>query len=260
MKVGITGSRGVLGKILLRKLSAVAEIDCFPGDIRKKEDILEWLEGKSFDAIFHLAAIVPVNQVNDDPFEAYKINVGGTLNLLDSLKEKRIKPWIFYSSSSHVYKSSVKPLNENDQIKPLNIYGESKYFAERICEGFRTSHDYKVCIGRIFSFYHDTQKSSFLYPAIKRRLRSEDLSKPFFLMGAKNIRDIQNAETVVDHMIKLMNVGYDGTVNIGSGKETTIEGFVKSLSEKELKIESNPEEITSFLVADTTKLNQVLNT
>ncbi len=257
--IGVTGSKGVLGKILLRKLIGLGEIDCFSGDIRKKEDILEWIGGKFFDVIFHLAAIVPVAEVNSDPFEAYNVNVGGTINLLDSLREANIKPWLLYSSSSHVYKSSNKQICEMDPIKPLNTYGESKHFAERICDGFRESYGSRICIARIFSCYHETQKPPSLYPSIKLRLCSEDLTEPFFLRGAKSIRDIQNAEVAIDKIIKLMQMRYDGTINIGSGKGISIEDFVRNLSSLKLTISFDPKEEQSFLVADISKLNKVLS-
>lgn len=258
MKIGITGSTGVIGKILLKKIDKKHDIDCFKGDISKREEVYKWLKNKKPKVIFHLAAIVPVDQVKKDPFKAYLVNVGGTLNLLSCLKEKKIKPWIFYSSSSHVYKSSNKPLSENSKIEPINVYGETKYFAERVCDGFVESYGYKICIARIFSFYHDTQKPPFLYPNIMKRLKSEDLNKPFFLKGAKSIRDITNAEEIVDKILGLMKLRYSGVTNIGSGKKITVEKFVQALAPQKIKITYDPKEKTSTLLADTTKLTRIL--
>ena len=61
--IGITGHSGCLGKELIKKFTYDVTIDKFLGDITKKKDIQFWLKNKKFDAIFHLAAIVPTLKV-----------------------------------------------------------------------------------------------------------------------------------------------------------------------------------------------------
>ena len=65
--IGITGSKGVLGSYIKKKLKNV-KFDCFNGDITNKRDIQKWLKGKKFDALFHFAAVVPTKKVlNSQP-------------------------------------------------------------------------------------------------------------------------------------------------------------------------------------------------
>jgi len=257
--IGITGGSGTICKILSENLINIGfKPNLFNGDIRKNEDIVKWMKFKKFDIIFHLAAIVPINEVNKNKFEAYSVNVDGTINLLSCIRKLKINPWIFYASTSHVYKIKDIPIKEDDEIQPLNIYGETKYLAERICESFVKSYGCKICIGRIFSFYHDTQLPPFLYPTIKRRLIIEDLSKSFFLRGAHNIRDIMNAEDVVDKIIKLMQLNYSGIINIGSGKGTTIEDFVRKQTNIDINIVTDEESNISTLIADITLLKNII--
>jgi len=257
--IGITGGSGVIGRILFEKLIDMGfKPSLFNGDIRNKDDIINWMNFKNFDIIFHLAAIVPVDDVKKNPYEAYNVNVGGTINLLACIKKLGINPWIFYASTSHVYKTKYNPIKEEDDIQPLNIYGETKYFAERICKSFSESYNCKICIGRIFSFYHRSQKPAFLYPTIMERLKKEDSKKSFFLKGANNIRDFLNAEDVVTIMIKLMEKKFNDTINIGSGKGITIEEFVRKQTDKKLNIISNGKNATTMLVADISKLKNVL--
>lgn len=258
--IGITGSQGIIGKILYKKLNDLnCKIDCFDGDLRSQKDIESWMRGKKFNNIFHLAAIVPIQKVNKNSFEAYNVNVGGTINLLSCIRQLNIRPWIFYSSTSHVYKSKNGKIKENDTISPLNKYGETKYIAEKICQGFENSYNYKICIGRIFSFFHDTQKIPFLYPTIRKRIRLEDLSKPFLLSGADNIRDFMDAENIVDIMIKLMHLKYEGIVNIGSGIGKSISTFVQEQTKFNLDIVKINDSKPSSLVADIRKLNKLLD-
>lgn len=260
MNIAITGATGVLGNILYQTLSKTeaGTISLFRGDITLQKDVNEWLDRINPDFLFHFAALVPVDQVNKDPYRAYEVNVGGTVNLLSALKSKPRKPWMFYASTSHVYKSSNEPLREDAAEEPINLYGNTKLTAEKICESFASGHNLPLCIGRIFSFYHNSQKGSFLYPTIQKRFQTEDMTAPFQLRGAKCIRDIMNAEDIVALILKLKDKQYSGKVNIASGKGITIEEFVRKIYAKPIMIEPVDNDF-NCLVADVSKLNSILH-
>ncbi|MFH1521626.1 MAG: DegT/DnrJ/EryC1/StrS family aminotransferase [archaeon] len=251
--VGITGVTGTLGKILIPKLKEQKiNYSCFNGDICSSKDIQRWVNENKFEAIIHFAAIVPTNQVNENPQKAYQVNVEGTKNLINEIKNSNQNPWLFYASTSHIYKSKDTPISEEDKIEPISIYGKTKYEAEEII-----NQEYEnSCIGRIFSVYHNTQKPSFLYPNVLSRIKNEDLDKPFELFGANSIRDFLDAEVVADIIIKLMDKKTRGIYNIGSGKGTLIKDFVQKLTDKKLDIKGMGE--SNCLVADITKLKNIL--
>jgi len=252
--IGITGASGVLGKILLKKLKKdKLNCDCFMGDIKSKEEIRYWLKKNQFDAVIHFAAIVPTEEVKKNPDEAYRVNVIGTNNLVDEISSSGQIPWLFYASTSHIYKSKNSPINEDDGKEPISEYGKTKYEAEEIA----IKKYENLCVGRIFSFYHDTQQKPFLYPTIKERLATENLNKPFNLYGAQSVRDFLNAEEVVDIIIKLMEKRVTGIYNIASGKGVKIKDFIQKLTSKKLNIKEIGE--NDYLVADINKLNKVLS-
>lgn len=131
MIVGITGSYGVLGSIVT-KLLYKHEVIRFKGDICKKKDIFKWLNNNNLNAIIHLAAIVPIDEVNKDKKEAKRINFLGTKRLIDcinkSYKERKI--WFFYASTSHIYNFSTKNINERTKPNPISFYGKTKLMGE----------------------------------------------------------------------------------------------------------------------------------
>lgn len=257
MKIGITGATGVLGKILCTRLK---ENNCriypFKEDIQCKEAVSAWIDNE-FDIIFHLAAKVPVNIVNEKPLQAFSVNVGGTINLLEEIIKYKKKPWLFFASSAHVYKSSNKPIKESSNVQPITVYGETKWFAERICSLTAEKENIPLCCGRIFSYYHETQNKPFLYPTIIERLSQEDLSKPFNLYGANSIRDFLNAEDVVEIMYKLMKKKATGPINIASGKGLKVKDFVQRMSDVELII-NKVDNKADYLVADIGKLKSII--
>lgn len=259
MKIGITGASGVLGEISVQKLTEMGYgVSRFIGDVRDHDVVAKWLGTGKVDAILHYAATVAVDRVKADPLRAYDVNVCGTVTLLSEIVKSGQRPWFFYASTCHVYKSKDSAIHEEDEIAPVSLYGMSKYMGEKICLDFAGSEAslIPICVGRIFSFFHERQKPPFLYPNIMKRLSTEDLSTPFFLYGADSARDFLNAEEVCDRIISLMQIGSEGVFNIGSGVPIKIRDFVQRLTPHKLKIETNDEH--SVLVANIEKLNDEL--
>lgn len=260
-KLGITGSTGVLGTILCKECEkAGISYTCFKGDITDENDLISWVKSIDFENIIHLAALVPTARVNKEPMQAYAVNVGGTINLLKVLTQFNNKcKWLFYASSSHVYKSSDTAINEDYDTEPISFYGKTKLMGENVCTQFSATDACKIniCCGRIFSSYHHTQKPPSLYSNILNRLATEDLSKPFFLYGADCVRDFLPSEEVIGYILKLMNINQSGVINIASGIGIKIRDFVQNMSEKELAIITN-DKIPNKLVADITQLKNAI--
>jgi nucleoside-diphosphate-sugar epimerase len=253
MLIGVTGASGVLGKIVIKKLSNPNyDYKSFDGDVRDVNSINKWVHSYKFDSIIHLAAIVPTSEVKKDLLKAFEVNCIGTKNLIDALNKELTNPWFFYASTSHVYKPSNKPISENDPIEPISEYGLTKYAGEVL---IRRNYN-NACIGRIFSMYHKSQKPPFLYPVVLERLKREDLEKDFELYGAESVRDFLNAEEVADIILELMRRKATGIYNIASGKGIKIKDFVQSLTKTPIKIKNKGEQ--DILVADVSKLNKLL--
>lgn len=259
MKIGITGGRGTLGKILQSQLSAAGlPYDCFAGDVCRPEELRTWLQAGDFDAVVHFAALVPTQSVQANPARAFQVNVGGTANLVAELGALPRKPWLFYASSSHVYQPQATPIAETAPVAPINPYGLSKRLGEQVVEASAAAAGVPYCIGRIFSFYHPTQTGSFLYPSLQRRFAAEDLTQPFRLFGAEDIRDLSLADDLVAHIRSLLAKQATGLVNIGSGQGTKIKDFVQSLAPRRLEIVNASDGPPTSLVADISRLRQIL--
>jgi nucleoside-diphosphate-sugar epimerase len=259
MKIGITGGRGTLGKILQSQLSAAGlPYDCFAGNVCRPEELRTWLQAGDFDAVVHFAALVPTQSVQANPARAFQVNVGGTANLVAELGALPRKPWLFYASSSHVYQPQATPIAETAPVAPINPYGLSKRLGEQVVEASAAAAGVPYCIGRIFSFYHPTQTGSFLYPSLQRRFAAEDLTQPFRLFGAEDIRDLSLADDLVAHIRSLLAKQATGLVNIGSGQGTKIKDFVQSLAPRRLEIVNASDGPPTSLVADISRLRQIL--
>jgi len=228
LKCGITGHTGILGREFLKKNNNLKFIK-FKGDITKKEDIKKWLQNNSIDIIIHLAAIVPTNLVKKRFHYANKVNYIGTKLLIDEvIKYKRIR-WLFYSSTSHVYKFSRNKISEAGIIKPSSKYGLTKLKGENYIKK-KLNKKISFCIGRIFSFTSVNQIKEYVVPSILSKAKSK--RKKIFFKNTNHLRDF----LCVGDVCKAINILIDrkstGIYNIGSGNKVLISDIIKFIFAK----------------------------
>lgn len=257
--IAITGATGVLGGILKRELTAAGQpFTSFCGDLRARQEIRQWIAESRPTMTFHLAAKVPVDLVEREPALALDVNAGGTISLLTELTAQCPRSWVFIASTAHVYKSSDLPLSETDTLEPQTIYGHSKLIAEEAADYFAKHTNLAICVGRIFSFYHESQKPPFLYPTIMMRLQNHDPAQEFRLTNGDDIRDITRADQIIADMMLLGRRSVSGTVNIATGHATRIADFVQQLAGPRVRIRVDQERPPRRLVANISRLNASL--
>jgi len=86
-----------------------------------------------FHCVIHFAALKAVGESCQKPLEYYKVNVNGTINLLEVMQENNVK-YLIYSSSATVYGIPEElPLVENMRTgNCTNPYGKTKFMVEEI--------------------------------------------------------------------------------------------------------------------------------
>ena len=254
--IGITGATGSLGKILLKNKKNY-KINIFKGDVANRNEVFNWVKNNKLNIIFHLAAIVPIKKVNKNKRLANKVNFYGTKNLVDSvLKIKNIK-WFFFSSTSHVYKSTNKKISEKHIKKPISFYGKSKLKAENyIIKKFSNSKT-KYCIGRIFSTANNNQKKNYLVPDLKFKIKKT--KDKIILKNLNHYRDFISMEVISRIIFILMKKNYQGILNLGTGQRTYLKDIAlvinKKYNKKIIFIDNTKE---TSLIADNRKLKKLI--
>lgn len=139
MKVLVTGHLGYLGKVLTRKLDeqgiewAGLDIGLFEsGPLDLRQDVRR-ASFQGFDAVVHLAAIVGEPACMYKTEMAKKINIEGTVNLVDQAAQQRT-PLIFASTCS-VYGAADYVLFEDSALNPLGPYARTRLEAEEYATG-----------------------------------------------------------------------------------------------------------------------------
>jgi len=228
MKIGITGSTGNLGTYL-KKILINDDLIYFKKRIENKKDVNNWIIKNNFDSIIHLAAIVPTALINKNKKLALKINVQGTINIVNGInKFANKKIWFFYSSTSHVYKFNNNAIKERNKTNPSSYYGRTKLLGENYI--VNNSHNFTPCIGRIFSYTSMEQSKKFIIPAILKKFHSK--KKKINFQNLNHIRDFLPIEDICLAIKTLIKKKGEGIYNICSNKKTNLQDIVLKLNTK----------------------------
>jgi len=268
LRIGVTGQRGVLGRLLTQRfIHAGISVQLYPGDITDYRVLRRWISQRSFDLFFHLAAIVPIAKVDRDPKRAFEVNAIGAYRVCEYLVNTQHQCWFFFASTSHVYRPTTpgvaQTLRVGDSETPSSIYGRTKLAGEHLCRQYLEAHQKRYCIARIFSYSHISQRGPYLVPRIIQKIKTLTPHKPLVIANPTSVRDIVDAETVVDSILYLAMSRFCGTVNIGSGSGMTISNIARHVAVtlgKNIVIKSEAIEEPNQFVADVTPLRQIIAT
>ena len=252
--IGITGSTGSLGQVVLKKFKRF-KIKRFKGDIKNRKDVFNWVLKNKIEIIIHLAAVVPIKIVNQNKKKALKVNFIGTKNIVDASIKNNIS-WFFFSSTSHVYNSSSKPISEKSLKKPISFYGKTKLMAEKYIIYNLKKKKIPFCIGRIFSTTNKNQKKNYLVPDLKKKIRLS--RKKIILRNLNHYRDFISMEDISEIIFLLWKKKYQGILNLGSGKPVFLKDIALKISRKfKKKIYFKDNRTTTFLTANIKELKKI---
>lgn len=120
-------------------------------DLKETESLRKLFKKIKFEGVIHFASLSKVEESFLFPEKYYRENITNALNLLDGMKESGTE-FIIFSSSAAVYGNPVyTPIDENHPLNPINPYGETKMFIERILEGYRARYGIKYISLRYFN-------------------------------------------------------------------------------------------------------------
>lgn len=273
--VAIFGAAGFVGRNLVSKLLKEGtefiaidivenpfgkEVDYSKVDIIDPMGVSEAVE-KS-DIVVHLAAS-PLLTSLERPIENMRVNIEGTLNVMEACRKFNIDKIIYSSASSVIGEVKYNPVDEEHPCKPKTPYAVAKKACEDYLRVYNEVFNLNYLIFRFFNVYGPWQhpESEALIPTIYRRLtQGETLT---IYGDGTATRDYIYAGDIADfYYLAIKRDIKNEIVNMGTGKTTSINDLVRSASEI-LKVEPKiiyhpprPGEISNF-VADTTKLRSL---
>lgn len=248
------------------------------GDIEGLEKIFN--EHK-IDAVMHFAGYIEAGLSMQQPEEFFDVNCLEGANLLEAMRVANVKSMIF-SSTAAVYGNPVStPIKETDPLLPVNFYGDTKLFFERMLKVYDNAYGFKsVCLryfnaagadaGAEIGEKHDPE--THLIPNVmKAALGKLDAVKIFGTdyntPDGTCIRDYIHVTDLVDaHVLALeylLREQKSDVFNLGNGNGYSVREVievVRKVSGKDFKVEEAPrrEGDPEVLIADSAKAEKVL--
>jgi GDP-4-dehydro-6-deoxy-D-mannose reductase len=246
VRILVTGATGFVGRWLIRELDAHGH-DVVPTPASSTFDIADaasvgpFVRAAAPDAVAHLAAVSFAGDARRNPGDAFRVNVGGTAVILDSVHRLPRRPVVLVAGSSEAYGSPRPedlPLREDAPLLPTTPYGLSKLAQEAVALEMASRRDLRLVVTRSFNHVGPGQRADFVVPALAARilgvLRGEAAT-----IGVGNIdvrRDFTDVRDVVRAYRLLLEASAAGTlpspltvVNVASGRAVSIRSIADTL-------------------------------
>lgn len=229
----VTGIRGFVGEYLRQELSengyevigltSRADDVNLTADIRNPEQLEAAVEEASPDVIIHLAGQANVFKSWRIPQDTFALNVIGTINLLEAVRELKLRPRIVLVGSSDQYGhlgEAGRHVTEETPCRPATPYAVSKKAQEEIARVYVRTYGMDICMTRSFNHGGAGQKEGFLIPDFTSGMvRVEKGLAPCMKVGnLDSRRDFTHVKDVARAYRLIAEQGRAGEVyNVGSG-------------------------------------------
>jgi|WetSurSiteA1Bulk_404760.scaffolds.fasta_scaffold08270_3 nucleoside-diphosphate-sugar epimerase len=188
---------------------------------------------KNIDVVFHLAALTRPQWSILHPFETNRVNVDGTIKILEHCRDNKVKKIVFMSSSNLYGEQGMEAMQEDMKPNPLNAYALTKLIGEQYCELFEKLYGLKWCAVRPFNAYGTRMPLTGIYTcAVAMFIDVLKKGLPVHITGTgEQRRDYIYVDDLVDMLISCAHSEVSGEAfNCGSGTNTSINEIFEKIS------------------------------
>lgn len=195
------------------------------GDILDNGFLSEVFSNQKIDAVIHLAAYAGVRPSIEKPQLYLSVNVNGTVNILEQMKQHQVGRLVFASSSSVYGNNRHVPFSEKDPVdQAISPYAASKKAAELYCYVYHHLYGFNIACVRYFTVYGARQRPDLAIHKFTRLIATGQ-SVPMYGDGGM-ARDYTYIDDIVDgtwkallwtqegHCCELFNLGHGSPVRL----------------------------------------------
>ncbi|MEB7670547.1 NAD-dependent epimerase/dehydratase family protein [Staphylococcus equorum] len=249
MKILITGGAGFIGSHLAEyftnsnhevfildnlstghrsNISFIDDLHFIENDVTNKTLVQDLIKKEQFDIVIHLAAVVSVVETINNPILSQKVNIDGTLNLLEANRQynENLKKFIFASSAAVYGNTKGLPKKVETFIDPESPYAIEKYAGEQYTKLYNKLYSLPTTALRFFNIYGPRQDPSSPYSGVLSIMHSKfqkDEAFKFFGDGEQT-RDFVYVKDLVQAVSIVINSDYanGGIYNLGTSKPLSL--------------------------------------
>ena len=272
----------------INELKKIREFEFIKTDLSNSDEIRGVFKAKKFDAIIHFASSLIVPESVENPLKYYLNNTANTANLVKLANDYGVKKFVF-SSTAAVYGehnlmdngkwTMENGISENFSTNPINPYGQSKLFSEKIIQdAAKANPDFKYVIFRYFnvagaapdlSIGQKTKNATHLIKVASECAAGK--RKGMYIFGTDYptpdgtcIRDYIHVMDLADAHIKALDYldeNKSDIFNVGYGRGLSVKEVidtVKKVSGVDFKVENAPRRAgdPAMLISDNSKIKE----
>ncbi len=250
-------------------------------DIRDRETLRQTFRRYPIQAVMHFAALTSVPESVADPGRYYEVNLLGSLNLLETMREFGVQRIVF-SSSAAVYGDPQKiPIPEDHPTRPKSPYGRTKLMVEEILADYALAYGFSYVSLRYFNAagsdpegrigeWHEPERHLIpivLEAALGRRPYVEIFGTDYETPDGTGVRDyIHVVDLAQAHVLALQHLeagGRSGVYNLGIGRGYSVREVIEvcqRVTGREIPVREGPRRPgdPAVLVADPTRAEKEL--
>lgn len=232
----ITGAGGFVGSHLAKKLG---ELGAEVVSMIRREDGVDVIDRDALEAffeskpsvVFHLAGEAVVERGQESPYDTFRTNVLGTLNILELSRIYAI-PKIIIASTAQVYGEGKPPFREDDPPRPSRPYETSKTATDLLAQSYADSFNLPVVIPRFVNIYGpgDTNFTRL----IPKTLRFALQRKPVPMWGGMAKREYIYIDDAVEAYLMLgaissVKLEHNRIFNFGAGTPVAVRDIITTI-------------------------------
>lgn len=255
MKVLVTGGAGFIGGHLVDALLAqgatvrvidnfstgkrenlahnLARIELVEADLCDPEACARAIHG--VELVYHEAAIPSVARSVNDPVASNRVNVGGTVELLQAARVAGVKKFVYAASSSAYGDTEVLPKVETMTPRPMSPYAISKLAAEQYVSVFGRLFGFETVSLRYFNVFGPRQDPKSEYAAVIPKFITRVLAgeRPLIHGDGEQSRDFCFIDNVVSANLLAARSRTQGeVVNVACGARVTLNQLLGIINER----------------------------
>jgi dTDP-glucose 4,6-dehydratase len=227
VSVFIRSASGTTGYRLKNISHLEDEVAIIAGDIGSADSI-NLIKEDDPDIIFHLAAIAYVNFSFDHPLEVMKVNLGGTVNVLEAARDLDLERIVITSSSEVYGTAQTSSIDEKHPLNPTSPYAASKAAADRYAYSYGRTYGLPIAIIRPFNTYGPRHT----YDVIPKFIGLVLKGKPPTIYGSgEQSRDFTYVSDTVRAFLFMgsSKKAMGEVVNFGTGKDVKIKDLAYAI-------------------------------
>lgn len=193
--------------------------------------IEEVFKSNRFDVVVHLAAQADRDFANKHPYMDARINVLGTVNLLNLASKYKCKRFVFISSDEVYSPKAVEPISEGNQKNPASELGLDKMICETYCNKWRAKNGLDTVILRVGNVYGPRQGISLSCASVANWVVTLLKGNPIQIPeSAHKMIHLIYVEDVAEAIYKAASIRVNEALNIGSNQQTSLQEVFNEMS------------------------------